>query len=48
MCTIFRKLKIVCYERENAQKNRNLFEKKIITDNCSLREKNNILNLLER
>jgi len=35
---IFRKLTIVCYEREreNAQKNRNLLEKKIITDNCLL------------
>jgi len=48
MCTIFRKLTIVCYERENAQKYRNLLEKKIITDNCLLQEKDNILNLLER
>jgi len=48
MCTIFRKLTIVCYGRETAQKNRNLLDKKIITDNCLLQEKNNILNLLER
>jgi len=35
--------------REIAQKNRNLLEKKIITDNLSLQEKYNILNfLLER
>jgi len=48
MCTIFRKLTVVCYEREKAQKNRNLLEKKIIIDNCLLQEKYNILNLLER
>ena len=30
------------------KKNRNLLEKNIITDNCLLREKDNILNLLER
>jgi len=48
MCTIFRKLTIVCYEREGAQKNRNLLEKKIITDNNLLREKDNVLNLLKR
>ena len=46
MCTIFRKLTIGCYERERAKKK--LFEKKIITDNCLLREKDNILNLLKR
>jgi len=39
MCTIFRKSTIVCYERENAQKNWNLLEKKIIAVNCLLWEK---------
>ena len=34
--------------RESAQKKKNLLEKKIITDNCLLRKKYNILNLLER
>ena len=36
--------------RERTQKNKNLLRKKIITNNCLLREKNknNILNLLER
>jgi len=48
MCTIFRKFTNICYEIERAQKNRNLLEKKIITDNCLLREKDNTLNLLER
>jgi len=47
MCTIFRKLTIVCYERECAQKKRNLLEKNITTDNYLLEEKDNILNLLE-
>ena len=45
MCTIFRKLTIVCYEGEYAKKKRNLLEKKIITNNRLLREKDNILNL---
>jgi len=40
MCIIFKKLTIVCYEREWA-KNK-LLERKIITDNCLLRVKNNI------
>jgi len=48
MCIIFRKLKIVCYERGSTQKNRNLVEKKIITDNYLLREEDIILNLLKR
>jgi len=48
MCTIFKKLTIVCYEIKSAQKNRNLLDKMIITDNYLLREKDNILNLLER
>jgi hypothetical protein len=47
MRTIFRKLTIVCYERESGQKKRNLLEKKIITNNCLLREKDKILNLLK-
>jgi len=34
MSIIFRKLTIVCYERGSSQKNRNLLEKKIITDNA--------------
>jgi len=34
--------------RESAQKNRDLLEKNLITDNCLLREKYNILNLLKR
>ena len=38
MCTIFRKLTLFVM-RESAQKNRNLLEKKIIIDNCLLREK---------
>jgi len=37
MWTIFRKLTIGCYERERAKKN--CLRKKIITDNCLLREK---------
>jgi len=45
ICILFKKLTIVCYEREHAQKNRKLLEKKIITDNCLLRDKYNILNL---
>jgi len=48
MCTIFKKLTIVCHMKENSQKNRNLLEKKIITDNYLLQEKDIILNLLER
>jgi len=58
MCTIFRKLTIVCYERvhkifleiwtNGSLTPTNLLEKKIITDNCLLRKKDNILNLLER
>jgi len=48
MCTIFKKFIIVCHVRENVPKNRNLLEKKIITDNYLLQEKDNILNLLER
>ena len=47
MCTIFRKLTIVCYEREYAKKQEFVGEK-IITDNCLLREKDNTLNLLKR
>jgi len=42
MCIIFRKLTIVCYERESAQKSRNLSEKKIIAVNCLLWEKDKI------
>jgi len=34
--------------RESAQKKRNLLQKKLITDNCLLLEKDNILNLLKR
>ena len=45
MCTIFRKLIIFCYERENAKKNEFIEEK---DNNCLLREKHNILNLLKR
>jgi len=45
MCIIYRKLTIVCYERERT-KNMNLLEKNIISDNCLLRKKDNILNLL--
>jgi len=41
MCTIFRKLKIICYERD-CEKNRNLSEKEIVNNNCLL------VNLLER
>ena len=44
MCTIFRRWTIVCYERLR-KKNMNLLKKKIISDNCLLREKYNILNL---
>ena len=29
MCTLFKKLTIVCYERESVQKNRNLLKRKI-------------------
>jgi hypothetical protein len=40
------KLTIVCYERDIVcKKNRNLLEKKIVTNNCLLREEDNILNL---
>ena len=39
---------ILYYERECAIKIRNLLEKKIVTNKCLLRDKNNILNLLER
>jgi len=45
--TIFRKLTIVCYERVS-EKSMNLLEKKIVTNKCLLRDKDNILNLLER
>ena len=50
MCTIFKNLTIICYDLwESAhKKKRNLLEKKIITDNCLLQGKYNILNLLER
>jgi len=34
ICTIFTKLKIVCYER--AQKNRSLLRKIVATNNCLL------------
>jgi len=46
MCTIFRKLTIVYYERESVcQKKKNLLEKAIVTINCLLWDKDNILNL---
>ena len=47
MFTIFRKLTIVCYDRAR-KKIKNLLEKKIITNNCLLREKDYLLNILER
>ena len=57
MCTIFRKLTIVCYERECAKK-MNLLEKMIVTNKCLLQslklkqmfvtKKYNIWNLLKR
>jgi len=43
--TMFRKLIIVCCER--ARKKKYLLEKNILTNKCLLREKDNILNLLE-
>ena len=46
MCTIFRKLTIVCYERERAKKQEFVGEKDN-NYNCLLREKDNILNLLK-
>jgi len=42
---MFRKLIIVCCER--ARKKKYLLEKNILTNKCLLREKDNILNLLE-
>jgi len=39
MCTISKKLTIVYYERVRKKK---MLAEKIITDNCLLREKNNI------
>jgi len=35
ICTIFRKLKIVCYER--AQKNMNLLRKRVVTNNLHIK-----------
>jgi hypothetical protein len=39
---------IVCCGRECVQKKMTLLEKEIITNNCMLRVKYNILNLLEK
>jgi len=47
MCTTFRKLTVVCYERVHKKKKK-FVGKKIIIDNYLLREKDIILNLLER
>jgi len=48
MCTIFRLLLIFFYGRDKVcEKNKNLLEKKRITNNYLLSEKNNLLNLLK-
>jgi len=55
MCIIFRKLTIACYERKFVKKKEFIGEKDsrkqmlvTILKKCSLQEKYNILNLLER